>query len=83
VLHCQNRLSLLERASGTALTGSLVLGAAGFHLVGEHFSTGLLSLRLVDILHQHTLVLEDVTLRLLVQGMVEVLVNLASLSILS
>ena len=48
----------------------LVLDAAGLHLVGKHLGTGLLGLGLVDVLHEDTLVLEDVTLRLLVEGVV-------------
>ena len=48
----------------------LVLDTAGLHLVGEDLGTGLLGLRLVDILHEDTLILEDVTLRLLVERVV-------------
>lgn len=51
----------------------LVLGAAGLHLVGEDLGPGLLGLCLVNVLHQDTLVLEDVTLRLLVKDVVPVL----------
>ena len=45
----------------------LVLDTAGLHLVGEDLGAGLLGLGLVDVLHQDTLVLEDVTLGLLVE----------------
>ena len=48
----------------------LVFDAAGLHLVREDLGTGLLRLRFVDVLHQDTLVLEDVTLGLLVKGVV-------------
>jgi hypothetical protein len=48
----------------------LVLGAAGLHLVGEDLGTGLLRLRLVDVLHQDALILEHIALRLLVEGVV-------------
>ena len=48
----------------------LVLDTAGLHLVGEDLGTGLLRLCLVDVLHQDTLVLEDVTLRLCVERVV-------------
>ena len=48
----------------------LVLGAARLHLVSEDLGTSLLSLGLVDVLHEDTLVLEDVTLRLLVERVV-------------
>jgi hypothetical protein len=45
----------------------LVLGAAGLHLVSENLRTSLLGLSFVDVLHEDTLVLENVTLGLLVQ----------------
>jgi hypothetical protein len=48
----------------------LVLDTAGLHLVGEDLGAGLLSLCLVDVFHKDTLVLEDVTLGLLVEGVV-------------
>ena len=48
----------------------LVLHTASLHLVGKNLSTSLLGLGLVDVLHENTLVLEDVTLRFLVQGVV-------------
>ena len=48
----------------------LVLDTTSLHLVGEDLGTGLLGLGLVDVLHEDTLVLEDVTLRLLVEGVV-------------
>ena len=50
----------------------LVLDTAGLHLVGEDLGTGLLSFGLVDVLHKDTLVLEDVTLRFLVEDVVTV-----------
>jgi len=48
----------------------LILDAAGFHLVREDLCAGLLRLRLMNILHQYTLVLEDITLGLLVEGVI-------------
>ena len=48
----------------------LVLDTAGLHLVGEDLCTGLLGLGLVDVFHEHTLVLENVTLGLLVECVV-------------
>ena len=48
----------------------LVLDTAGLHLVSEDLGTGLLGLSLVNVLHKNTLVLEDVTLRLLVERVV-------------
>jgi hypothetical protein len=61
---------------GAADAGSLDLGAAGVGLVVEELGTGAVSLGLVDVLHHDTLVLEDVTLALEVELMVEVAVNL-------
>lgn len=49
---------------------NLVLDTAGLHLVGQNLSTVLFGLGLVDILHQHTLVLEDITLGFLVERVV-------------
>ena len=49
---------------------NLVLDTASLHLVREDLGAGLLGLSLVDVLHEDTLVLEDVTLRLLVERVV-------------
>ncbi len=48
----------------------LVLDTAGLHLVGKDLGTGLLGLGLVDVLHEDTLVLEDITLGFLVKRVV-------------
>ena len=48
----------------------LVLDTASLHLVGEDLRAGLLRLRLVNVLHEDTLVLEYVSLRLLVERVV-------------
>jgi hypothetical protein len=48
----------------------LVLDTAGLHLVGEDLRAVLLCFGFVDVLHKHTFVLEDVTLRLLVERVV-------------
>jgi hypothetical protein len=48
----------------------LILDTARLHLVGKDLCAGLLRLCFMDILHQHTLVLEDITLRFLVEGMI-------------
>ena len=40
----------------------LVLDTARFHLVVDDLGTALLRLCLVDVLNQHTFVLEDITL---------------------
>ena len=82
VLDLDDGLPLLGNTSSTTLPGSLVFDTASLHLVGEDLGTGLLSLGLVDVLHKDTLVLEDVTLRLLVEQVVQVLVDLSSLSVL-
>jgi hypothetical protein len=66
-----------------ALTGSLVLRTPGLLLVRKSLFTCLLSLRLVNALHQHTLVLEDITLHLHVHVMVHVLVDLLGITVLA
>ena len=48
----------------------LVFDTTRLHLVVDDLGTALLCFCLVDILHQHTLVLEDITLRFLVQRVV-------------
>ena len=50
------------------------------YLVSQHLRSGLLSLLLVDELHQDSLVLEHVSLGLEVQFMIQVTVNLLGLS---
>lgn len=65
------------------LTSSLVAGADGLGLISSQFDTSLLGLGLVDVLHQDTLVLEDVTLDLEVELVVHVLVDLAGLAVLA
>merc|ERR1719348_2816221 len=63
------------------LTGLLDLRSAGVSLVSQHLRPGLLSLLLVDVLHEDTLVLESVTLGLQVQLVIQVAINLLSLPI--
>lgn len=48
----------------------LIFDAAGLHLVREDLCAGLLRLCLMNILHQYTLVLENIALGLLVEGMI-------------
>merc|ERR1712215_221352 len=60
----------------------LDLGTASLGLVSEHLGTRVLSLALVDELHEHTLVLEHVALALHVEGVVQVAVDLLSLAVL-
>jgi hypothetical protein len=52
------------------LKTNLVLSTTSLHLVGENLGTVLLSLSFVNVLHEDALVLEDVTLRFLVQGVI-------------
>ena len=51
------------------------------YLVSQHLGSGLLSLLLVDELHQDTLVLEHVTLGLQVQLVVKMTINLLGLTV--
>merc|ERR1719263_1353869 len=77
------RLARLDRGRlGLALARGLVLLPARLGLVGERLLEGLLLLGLVDVLHQHALVLELVTLGLEVQRVVQVLVDLLRLAVL-
>jgi hypothetical protein len=74
---------LFSNTSLATFTSSLVLGAVSISLVLDGLGSELLSLSLVDVLHKDTLVLEDITLGLEVQGMVQVLVDLTSFSVLA
>lgn len=67
---------MLNGDDGSSLLGKSLLSSvphisiaqtAGFHLVGKMLGTGLLSLGLVDVLHEYTLVLENVALALEVE----------------
>jgi hypothetical protein len=75
-------LKLLKLLVSTTFTEGLVLGTENLSLISKSLGTDLLSLSLVDVFHQDTLVLEAVTLGLEVKMTVQVLVNLASLSVL-
>jgi len=59
------------------LMGLLLTVTESFSLIREELGTGSFSLGLMDVFHQDTLILEDVTLALHVEFMVQVLVNLA------
>merc|ERR1719384_2563311 len=73
---------LLEHLSLLSTLPCLLhLSAAGLGLVSQHLGSGLLSLLLVDELHQDSLVLEHVTLCLQVQLVVQMPVNLLSLPV--
>jgi len=65
-----------------SLTGSLSLRTLGVHLLLDDSLTRLLSLGLVDVLNQRSLVLEGVTLAQVVEFVVEVFVNLAAGTVL-
>lgn len=79
-------LSLLRgRGGGDLSLATLGTGllAAGISLGLQVLDTALLGLGLEDVLHQHTLVLELVTLDLQVQRVVQVLVDLLLLAVLA
>lgn len=94
VLDGEDGSPLLGNPLGTALAHGLVAETAGLHLVGKVLGPELLGLGLVDVLHEDTLVLEHVTLRLQVELVVpgvrkkswkryvQMLVDLASLTVL-
>ena len=64
---------LHDRRSGHRIYSSVA------YLVSEHLGPGLLRLLLVDVLHEHPLVLEGVTLGLQVELVVQVAVDLLRL----
>jgi len=66
----------------SSLTGSLGLGTFGVHFILEDALTLLLGLSLVDMFDQRTLVLEGITFAQVVELGVEVLINLASSTVL-
>jgi len=75
--------SLLRNNSlDLSLTGSLSLRTLGVHLLLDDTLTSLLSLSLVDMLNQCSLVLESVTLAQVVEFVVEVFVDLAAGTVL-
>lgn len=51
---------------GSIESTNLVLDTAGLHLVGENLGTGPLGLGFVNVLHEDTLVLEDISFGFLV-----------------
>lgn len=79
----ENCLALLAQPLGATFPGCLVLDTTSLHLVGENLCAVLLGFGFVDVLHEHTLVLEYVTLRFLVKGVVKMLVDFPRLSVLS
>ena len=81
-MHLLTSFELLGLLVGTTFTESLVLGTEDISLFSKSLSTDLLSLGLVDVFHQDTLVLETVTLGLEVKVVIQVLVDLTSFSVL-
>lgn len=65
-----------------ALAGLTHLLSASLGLISQHLAALLLSLLLVDVLHEDALVLEHVTLALHVQVVVQVPVNLLAVAVL-
>merc|ERR1712071_232021 len=59
----------------SSFAGFAYLKTAGFSLVWQHLAACLLSLLLVDELHQHTLVLEPITLGLHVKVVVQMAID--------
>lgn len=78
----QESLSLLLDSLLSSLSSSSVSGSSGLGLLLQRLLTGSLSLSLDDVLNQSSLVLEGVTLSSHVQVVVQVLVDLASISVL-
>ena len=64
-------------------TACLALGTLGLKLIRKRLLSGLLSLGLVDTLHEHPLVFEHVSLNLHVHVMVHVLVNFLGFTVLA
>lgn len=75
-------VSLLGNSDGSSLSGSLVSQSSSIGLVLKGTLSGSLGLSLDDVLNQSTLVLESVTLGRLVQGVVQVRVDLTGGSVL-
>lgn len=78
----QESLSLLLDSLGSSLSSSLVSRSSSLGLLLQGLLTGSLSLGLDDVLDQRSLVLEGVTLGSQVQRVVQVLVDLAGVSVL-
>jgi len=74
-------VALVGLALVATLASLLHLGAACLRLVTEHLGARVLCLLLVNVLHEDTLVLEDVTLALHVQVVVQVFVDLLRLAV--
>lgn len=78
----QESLSLLLNSLLSSLSSSSVSQSSGLSLLLQRLLTSSLGLSLDDVLDQSSLVLESVTLGRQVQAVVQVLVNLASVSVL-
>lgn len=79
----QESLSLLLDSLLSSLSSSSVSQSSSFGLLLQRLLTSSLSLGLDNVLNQRSLVLEGVTLSRQVKAVVQVLVNLASVSVLS
>jgi len=83
VFYGYNCCSLLFNSDRSTFTSSLVLHTSSLHLFSQILLSCLFGLGLVDVVHQDSFVFEDVTLGFHVQGVVEMPVDLASLTVLS
>lgn len=81
-VHVDELLLLVGNALLTALAGLADLLSSGFSLIGQHFAALLLSLLLVNVFHKDTLVLENITLALHVQVMVQVAIDFLAVTVL-
>lgn len=79
---CEIKEEITNLLGSSLLSLELVLLSLDVSLGSEHSGSVSSGLLLVDVLHQDTLVLEDVTLRLEVKLVVHVLVDLFLLSVL-
>ena len=79
--YLQELLLLLCLPLLSSLPGLLNLVPSGLGLVSQLLGPGLLSLLLVDVLHEDSLVLEHVTLGLQVELVIQVAVDLLGLTV--
>lgn len=79
----EQSLSLLRDSLLSSLSSRSVLSSSSLSLILQSLLTGSLSLSSNDVFNEGTLVLEGVTLSRLVEGVVQVSVDLTSISVLS
>ena len=77
----QQSFSLFSDSLSSSFTGSSVLGSSSFRFFLQSLFTLSISLSLDDVFNQSSLVLESVTLSRLVQRVVQVSVDLTSISV--